>query len=210
YVAQPALCRLGESVDHRVLVDVKGFEDLDDSLATNDDQPGLPAEVLRRSKKGQGTRRRAGYGQTSGRRWAPPASRQVVRFKVELRHYGVYRVIDVPGDGTLHDLHGAIQQAFGWDDDHLYAFFMDRKGWRSKDRYESPYSDRSPSASAAVIEELKLRTGKKIEYLFDFGDEWWHDVEVVGRFPRVAGVRYPRVVEAVGDPPPQYGDLAVE
>ncbi|MEW6048355.1 MAG: hypothetical protein AB1609_18080, partial [Bacillota bacterium] len=68
YVAQPALCRLGESVDHRVLVDVKGFED---SLATNDDQPGLPAEVLRRSKKGQGTRRRAGYGQTSGRRWAP-------------------------------------------------------------------------------------------------------------------------------------------
>jgi len=34
-------------------------------------------------------------------------------------------------------LHLAIQEAFEFDDDHLYSFFMDNKKW-SHDRYEYP------------------------------------------------------------------------
>ena len=30
---------------------------------------------------------------------------------------------------TMEDLHLAIQQAYGWYDDHLYSFFMSGKAW---------------------------------------------------------------------------------
>jgi hypothetical protein len=36
----------------------------------------------------------------------------------------VTRVIAMLDDQTLEDLHAAIQRAFGWDNDHLYAFFL--------------------------------------------------------------------------------------
>lgn len=41
----------------------------------------------------------------------------------------VRRVIAVREDLTLVDLHYALQSAFGWDDDHLYAFWIGDGFW---------------------------------------------------------------------------------
>src|SRR5215207_6843723 len=47
-------------------------------------------------------------------------------FDVELVGFGdVRRSIAVRQDLTLVDLHYALQSAFGWDDDHLYAFWLE-------------------------------------------------------------------------------------
>ena len=57
-------------------------------------------------------------------------------FKVTyLSHLGtgwkeeVSRVIELKETQTLVDLHNAIQEEMGWDDPHLYSFFMDGKVW---------------------------------------------------------------------------------
>ena len=61
-----------------------------------------------------------------------------------------------------------------------------------------------PSRSARVpIVELDLRKGKKIAYLFDFGDEWRLLLRVVDSW-KAADESYPMLVEAEGIPPPQY------
>jgi hypothetical protein len=60
-------------------------------------------------------------------------------FHVSLRGTGrTWRKIELRADQTLHDLHLAIQNAFEWDNDHMYAFFMSGKAWDSASEYRLP------------------------------------------------------------------------
>ncbi len=43
----------------------------------------------------------------------------------------VSRTIELKDTQTLADLRDAIQESVGWDDPHLYSFFMDGKVWGS-------------------------------------------------------------------------------
>jgi hypothetical protein len=60
-------------------------------------------------------------------------------FHVSLPGTGrTWRKLELCADQTLHDLHWAIQNAFEWDNDHLYAFFMSGKAWDSDSEYRLP------------------------------------------------------------------------
>ena len=119
----------------------------------------------------------------------------------------VWRRIDVRGDQTLHDLHRAIQRAFDWDDDHLYAFFLSGKAWDTQSEYASPFGD-GRSASRYRLEQLPLQAGQQFLYIFDFGDEWHFGVKLARTSDRLElGARYPRVVARHGESPPQYPEL---
>jgi hypothetical protein len=139
---------------------------------------------------------------------APPAT--VYRFKVSLTDQkGVWRTIDVRSDQTLEDLHYAIQDAFGWDDEHMYAFFLSGKAWDASTVYIRPEGRRPGEHSARVrLDRLGLRLHKRFLYLFDFGDEWRHEIRVekVGLPPD--GGEYPRIVDEHGQAPTQYGNGA--
>ncbi|HZK54397.1 MAG TPA: plasmid pRiA4b ORF-3 family protein [Desulfosporosinus sp.] len=123
-------------------------------------------------------------------------------FKVSLSR-GKWRRIEMAGKHNLHQLHIAIQEAFEFDDDHLYSFFMDNKKW-SYDRYESP-SDEGPHSDEVAIEELGLYPGKTLLYLFDFGDEWEFKVEVEEINSHKPLPLIPQIVGRRGEAPEQYG-----
>jgi len=58
-----------------------------------------------------------------------------------------------------------------------------------------------------TLAALNLKLRKTFLYLFDYGDEWRFKVQLVKINQQAdAGAQYPRVVESVGDPPPQYPD----
>lgn len=135
---------------------------------------------------------------------APPPT--VYRFKVSLRgQKNVWRTIDVLSNQTLEDLHYAIQDAFGWDDDHLYAFFLSGKAWDRSTEYIRPEGCGPGARSALVrLDRLGLRPRQRFLYIFDFGDELRHDIQVdKADLPPDGGV-YPRIVEVHGQAPPQY------
>lgn len=53
-------------------------------------------------------------------------------FHVSLPGHGqqfVWRKVELPADATLEGLHFAIQDAYAFDADHLYSFFMSGKAW---------------------------------------------------------------------------------
>lgn len=41
---------------------------------------------------------------------------------------------------------------------------------------------------------------------FDFGDDWWHQINVVKIEDAAPRGRYPKVTKRVGESPPQYVD----
>jgi len=137
----------------------------------------------------------------------------VYRFQVRLQWMkDVWRRIELTGDQTLHDLHLAIQEAFDWDNDHLYAFFLSGKAWDQATAYESPYGEAERSAAEYRLEHLPLKKGQRLLYIFDFGDDLRHDVKLEAILPGAAqpGATYPRITEQHGKAPPQYPNAEEE
>jgi hypothetical protein len=85
----------------------------------------------------------------------------------------IWRRLEVPADISLARLHNVIQVAFGWHDSHLHA-------------YSTPYGDFGAAdpelghrAEAPVtLEQVAPEGGSKINYTYDFGDDWQHDIVV--------------------------------
>ena len=134
-------------------------------------------------------------------------------FDAELMGFEVRRVIAVRGDLTLVDLHYALQSAFGWDDDHLYAFWLGGQFWTNADEhFIHPCAGDEPvgpaERSAAIrLDSLGLAEGRRLSYVFDFEDEWrvrLHVTDVIAG----DGHPSPRLVESVGVAPPQYAQSA--
>jgi hypothetical protein len=149
-------------------------------------------------------------------------------FKVALAgRKSIWRRIALLGNQTLDDLHEAIFNAFDRDDEHLYSFYFPPPGtkkWtRSKLRdateYACPFSCEddgpfsnpdTPNAAKTKLVSLKLKPKQVFSYLFDFGDEWWHEITVEAvDAPQEKG-KYPCVLESRGESPPQYPDLEDE
>lgn len=138
----------------------------------------------------------------------PPAAQSLYQFKVSFGPE-VWRRIELLDNETLHDLHNAIQTAFGWDNDHLYSFYMSGRRWdRLTEIAGTPLGggDSSPSADEVMLAELGLQVGQRFLYLFDYGDELRHEVLLERVSPPPASDDFPRVVESHGEAPPQYPD----
>jgi len=123
-------------------------------------------------------------------------------FKVSLEK-NIWRRIELSSDHTLLDLHNSIQSAYGFDDDHLYSFFMDGK-IPSDEVFTSPYDDTGPHVDVVRIGDLGLTVGQNILYLFDYGDMWRFRVEL--EEIRALGVipLNPMIIESKGKSPKQY------
>ena len=132
---------------------------------------------------------------------APPDARQI------------WRELELTGDQTLADLGEAIPLAFGFDDPHLWAFFLSGKPWDRKTEYaRSLEPDPADGPRARAADRLRIRdapAGKEFLFLFDYGDEWHFGVRLVRttKAPEPE-VRYPRVVASHGQAPPQYPAVA--
>lgn len=107
------------------------------------------------------------------------------RLRITLRDVApdVVRVVDVPASTMLPELHELLQAALGWTDSHLHQFVTD----------ELTYGVPDPDAD----EEQRDETGVRLKdlparfvYLYDFGDGWTHDVELLGPGAEQPGCRY--------------------
>ena len=128
---------------------------------------------------------------------------------------GVRRTITVPSELTLVDLHYALQSAFGWDDDHLYSFWLDGTFWGAEEgHYMHPYHATSlepPGRSAcARLGELALAQGQRLAYEFDFDRGWRVELELREIRAAEGGRAVARCIERVGTAPPQYDRVTIE
>jgi len=140
---------------------------------------------------------------------APPRpAERGYRIKVTfLGRPGVWRVIEMLDNQTLEDLHYAIQEAFGWDDDHLYAFFLSGRAWDATTEVDRPFLDEDaepPLADQVTLADMEPVPGQQFLYIFDFGDELSHDIKVLEPFPLPARGKFPRISERHGKAPVQY------
>ncbi|MCK5156923.1 MAG: hypothetical protein KAQ69_10860 [Spirochaetales bacterium] len=136
-----------------------------------------------------------------------------------------YRNIEIIENQSLADLHDSIFAAFDRDDEHLYSFFLTGKAMKStrgihdfpeithpmnmEELFGFSHGEKH-NAEKTKIRDLDLFEKDKFYYLFDFGDDWWHELTVLKIEEASALKGYPRIIKRVGDSPEQYPDYDYE
>ncbi len=168
--------------------------------------------LIERREEAEKPRWRLGFALTEagrhefGAQPEDPGGQRTLIFDADLVNApGVSARLAVGAEQHLTALHAAVQEAFGWFDDHLYSFWLDGAFWGDKSsEYTSPITPDHGVATADVpLAELALAPGAKIAYIFDFGDEW--RVMLTLRAQEEPGdTTFPGVLERKGTAPPQY------
>lgn len=105
------------------------------------------------------------------------------QFKIKLRgitNPPVWRRVLVPANFTFSGFHAVIQEAFGWWNEHLYCF-GDKPYSQSlyiAEENKEDWCRPDYDARKFTLGELFGDGGivKKLCYVYDFGDDWIHDI----------------------------------
>lgn len=140
-----------------------------------------------------------------------PPKKKVYQFKITLKDTKppIWRRIQVPSTYTFWDLHVAIQDAMGWMDCHLHEFRVKYPLSRSELSFGIPDEEGFDSDST-TLPGWKHKVSKYInlahptcEYVYDFGDDWRHKVELEDILLAEEGVTYPRCLKGKRACPPE-------
>ena len=100
-----------------------------------------------------------------------------VKLKLELKWSKIKRVVTLPGDLNLVDLHDVLQAMFGFEHDHLWRFH-DKAG-NEYNTCRDPFGGRLDMDTSDklnpydyAIEDVLLGHKDVIEYEYDYGDGW--------------------------------------
>lgn len=126
----------------------------------------------------------------------------------------ISRKIEIRASASLYALADTIVvDAFNWDLDHAFGFYDNlRNPYDSAERYElfvdmGECDDQEPKPKS--VKKTKVRDafdvpGKKMLFLFDYGDENLFTVELLSFAPKEQKTSYPLVTNIKGKSPPQY------
>lgn len=129
----------------------------------------------------------------------------------------VSRTIEIKGSNTLENLHQIIFKAFDREDEHMYEFQVG--GRRPQDPNARRYCLKQAFSSSDLtlaltgdvsstsIASLGLSIDDAFGYWFDFGDDWWHQIDVINIQDLAQSGKYPKITQRVGASPPQYADF---
>lgn len=108
-----------------------------------------------------------------GRLPLPQVRRLHLRITIAHITPSIWREVAVPEEFTLDQLHRCIQLSFDWLDYHLYEFQIARRRFRP-----AHAESEGEEVEGIQLSELKLKSGDRFQYIYDWGDHWEHEIEV--------------------------------
>ena len=129
---------------------------------------------------------------------------QIATVRIELKDSDppIWRVVEVPTSVTLKVLHDIIQVTMGWFDYHLWEMVI------GDQTYGLPADEDWGTTPRKMAERVRLRDvlapgATRIDYTYDFGDNWEHTLIVSDVRAGDAGTAYPRYIAGERDSPPE-------
>ena len=114
----------------------------------------------------------------------------------------IWRRIEVPSRTTLPQLHRVLQIVMGWENYHLHEFQIAGKAYGEPDPEDHHFGRDVLDERRTSVGKL-LGAGSSFEYLYDFGDNWRHDILLESVLPAAPRKRYPVCVAGERSVPPE-------
>jgi hypothetical protein len=135
------------------------------------------------------------------------AADTVYQFKITLLESRppIWRRIQVK-NCTLDKLHEHIQTAMGWTNSHLHRFQVGEQQYADPDLMEEDFEEFGCQDSTITkITDILPKNGKRfrLQYEYDFGDSWHHEVLFEGIVRAESKVKYPLCLEGTRACPPE-------
>jgi len=114
----------------------------------------------------------------------------------------VWRRIEVPLGSTFAELHTFLNVAMGWQDYHLHEFgYGDRLvGGPELNDGTGPEVE---NEEVLTLADVLAEGHRMLSYIYDFGDDWRHTVNIDAVKDAEPGVFYPRCVDGARACPPE-------
>lgn len=129
---------------------------------------------------------------------------EIYQFKVTLIGVTppIWRRIQVTGGYSLAQLHLALQFAMGWENYHLYMFRIGSK------KYGPPDPDGVDELGLVDAKRIRLSAamptvGATVTYVYDYGDDWEHELLLEAIVMPAPDTTYPRCTEGERRCPPE-------
>jgi hypothetical protein len=135
-----------------------------------------------------------------------PSSSLVYQLQITLRAIEppIWRRFQVPADTRLDRLHLMIQWVMGWTNSHLHEFVLDGRRYGTGVReWQEVGADDVLNERRFTLAEVAPAARRQIEYTYDFGDGWQHDILVETIIPASPGQHYPVCLDGARACPPE-------
>ncbi len=114
----------------------------------------------------------------------------------------IWREVHVPSDIPLDVFHDILQVVMGWEDVHLYAFHVGPSHLveLTDGRWGAPDE---PDARGIALDQVLSREYDTIKYVYDFGDDWRHEVKLKEITTPDPNTAYPTCIRGERACPPE-------
>ncbi len=135
-------------------------------------------------------------------------TRLVVRVDLRGASPPIWRRLEIDPSLTLDQVNAVVQAAFEWTNSHLHEFSTTVPGRRWRDqRFVPPFlmddDDDATDESTVQVGTLLANPGDLVEYMYDFGDSWDHEILVEAVGPPEPETRYPICLDGERAGPPE-------
>lgn len=119
------------------------------------------------------------------------------------------REMQILGSRNLYDLAELIIESFGFDFDHSFGFYSNLERWTASETGFESFTDigessKFPGVKSTRIQDAFRKMADRFSMLFDYGDEWIFQVEVLNILPASPDDLSPKVLKQQGKAPRQY------
>lgn len=104
-----------------------------------------------------------------------------LQFKISLLHSDplIWRRFQVMDNYRMDRFHQVVQIVMGWDNKHLHEFkFGDRRIGMVLDMMDDFEKEGLEDETQVHLQHLDLHPGHQMIYWYDFGDDWYHQIEL--------------------------------
>ena len=113
----------------------------------------------------------------------------------------IWRRVLIEDDMTYESLHLIIQNLFEWQEAHLYEFVAKNRTYMDVEFEDDLFESESFDVSRYIVGEDLKKVGDKISYVYDFGDNWEHEITLEAILEKDEDEYYPKCIKGKGRGP---------
>ncbi len=142
---------------------------------------------------------------TQGKKKGKAPTAPIFQLKINLQYAKppIWRRIQVPGDMNLETLHKIIQLCMGWTDSHLHQFRIDGAWYSLPDEEDDMFSSKPKDEAKFTLQTLQKKILPGFQYIYDYGDDWLHQISVEKVLSPNEGKPYPVLMTGKRACPPE-------